>query len=102
MPGPSFTERYVIARDSNVLRATSRVGWGWCSIVLPAPSLFLPASGEGRGTGLGDSPERGWARPQSDFDALAIYVRPVRHGQERRKRPCGLPCFRSRSSSPSA
>jgi hypothetical protein len=47
MPGPSFTERYVIARDSNVLRATSRVGWGWCSIVLPAPPCSSPQVGKG-------------------------------------------------------
>jgi hypothetical protein len=142
MPGPSFTERYVIVRDSNVLgvdfarrpdppaprfpgagalrpatmdhgepqaRSASsplagRVGWGWleCSIVLPAPPCPSPASGKGVAPDLVLPPERGWARPQSDFDGLAIYLRPVRHGQERRKRPCGLPCFRSRSSSPSA
>lgn len=125
MPGPSFTERYVIARDSNVLRvdfarqpeppapqfpgagalrpsrsngsgrAASSVcffptcggGWvggGWSALLCchPPPCPF-PARGEGRGTGFGASPERGWARPQSDFDGLAIYLRPVRHGQER-------------------
>jgi hypothetical protein len=149
MPGVGFAERYVMARESNVVRvdfarrpdpptprfpgagalrpATRRIaamdqdepqarsapsplageggqrGWLECSVVLAAP-LPVPPPQAGTGT-MGHRPwcfsESGWARPQSDFGGLAIHLRPVRHGQERRKRPCGLPCFRSRSSSPS-
>jgi hypothetical protein len=49
MRGPSFTERYVIARDSNVLRATSRVGGGGWSALLccQPPPCSSPQVGKG-------------------------------------------------------
>jgi hypothetical protein len=119
MPGVGFAERYVIARESNVVRVDFARRPDPPAPRFPGAGGLRPATWRVTGTDCGKlrvfrlrqrvgvlgcvvspSPQFVHASGQGVAPAFELLRAWLGFGQERRKRSCGSPCFRSPSSSP--
>jgi hypothetical protein len=120
MPGVGFAERYVIARESNMVRVDFARRPDPPAPRFPGAGGLRPHHVESRCNGLQQVRCASACAGEWDGGVLCCVVSPppvrppasgkgvapafelleLQFGQERRKRPCGPPCFRSPSSSP--